>query len=155
MNNWNAYKIFKNGKRAKSPFKTFKADSKDFFFSDVLPTLSEKLQNTDWLVLSTEEPQDRPIEMKENKENSHVQIRNSILSKIATRKFPSVADKNVITCLMMNEETEWKWTWCVAEGGTHKFLGELSDKFKTRKEALEWIEELIGNRHTELGTSSG
>ena len=45
MPSWNAYKVFANGKRAKSPYTTFDADDSQHFFEVILPTLSDKLQN--------------------------------------------------------------------------------------------------------------
>jgi len=44
MPNWNVYKVFANGKRAKSPYTTFDADDGQHFFETILPTLNEKLQ---------------------------------------------------------------------------------------------------------------
>ncbi len=152
MNNWNVYKVFKNGKRAKFPFQTFSADTKDHFFSSVLPKLDKKLQKAEWVVISVDEPQERPEEMRDEKQDKFIQMRNSFLSKIATRDYPSVADKNVVTCLMMNEGTEWKWSWCVAEGATHNFIGCLSDKFNTREEAMNWIENQVGIQPTKSET---
>jgi len=67
VNNWNVYKVFKNGKRAKFPFQTFSADTKDHFFSSVLPKLDKKLQKAEWVVISVDEPQERPEEMRDEK----------------------------------------------------------------------------------------
>jgi hypothetical protein len=148
VSNWNAYKIFKNGKRAKAPFTTFEAEEKEFFFSDVLPTLDEKMQKAEWVVISTDVSQERPLEIRNEKQEGISKKRNQLLSKMAAQKFPSVKESSAITCLMFNENTDWKWTWCVAEGGSHKFIGCLSEKFETRKEAIEWIENQAGTQHT-------
>ena len=90
--------------------------------------------------------------MRDEKQDKFIQMRNSFLSRIATRDYPSVADKNVVTCLMVNEGTEWKWSWCVAEGATHNFIGCLSDKFNTREEAMNWIENQVGIQPTKSET---
>jgi hypothetical protein len=140
VSNWNVYKIFKSGKRAKSPFETFEASDKEHFFSEILPTLGEKLQKADWLVISAEEPQERPEGGTMSEDDIIAKKRNRYLTKIAIESFPDIADKGVSTCLMMNEQTDWKWAWCVAEGATHRFLGLLSNKFETRREAVKWIE---------------
>ena len=55
---WNAYKVFKSGKRAKAPVMTFDCDggSKEVeqkFFTDILPGLNEK-GATGCLMLSKE-----------------------------------------------------------------------------------------------------
>lgn len=148
MSNWNAYKIFKNGKRAKTPITTFEADKKEFFFSDVLPTLDKKFQNAEWVVIPEDAPQERPAEIRNEKEDIFAKKRNNLLSKLVAQKFPALSQSSSITCLMCNEDTEWKWAWCVAEGGTHRFIGCLSDKLETREEAVAWMESQIGISRT-------
>jgi hypothetical protein len=49
MPSWNAYKVFANGKRAKSPYTTFEADESAHFFDNILPSLATKLQKSKWL----------------------------------------------------------------------------------------------------------
>ena len=45
MSNWNAYKVFANGKRAKSPYTTFEADEPAYFTESILPSLESKVAN--------------------------------------------------------------------------------------------------------------
>ena len=52
MPNWNAYKVFASGKRAKSPYTTFEAEESQHFFDSILPTLAAKLQKAKWIVQS-------------------------------------------------------------------------------------------------------
>jgi hypothetical protein len=105
VSNWNAYKIFKNGKRAKTPITTFEADKKEFFFSDVLPTLDKKLQNAEWVVIPEDAPQERPAEIRNEKEDMFAKKRNNLLSKLVAQKFPALSQSSSITCLMCNEDT--------------------------------------------------
>tara|TARA_A100000172_G_scaffold81156_1_gene73426 strand:- start:6075 stop:6509 length:435 start_codon:yes stop_codon:yes gene_type:complete len=142
MPNWNVYKVFASGKRAKSPYTTFEADKAQHFFENILPTLTPKLKKSSWVILDVEASQERPEGGTMTEEDLVTKKRNRFLTGIAVEKFPDIADKGVSTCLMMNEGTDWKWAWCLAEGATHKFIGFLSEKFDTRKEAVAWIEEV-------------
>ena len=144
MPSWNVYKVFANGKRAKSPYTTFDADDSQHFFESILPTLSDKLKKSNWLVLNTEEPQERQAEVRDEEKEKFERQRISFLSKLAGKKFPKLAENKTEACLMMNENTDWKWAWCIAEGGTLKFLGQLSELFSTPKEAEAWIKMQIG-----------
>lgn len=140
MTNWNVYKVFASGKRAKSPYTTFEADKAEHFFEKILPTFTAKLKKSNWIVIDSEAPQERPEGGTMTEDEIIAKKRNRILSKIAVEVFPDIANKNVSTCLMFNEDTDWKWAWCLAQGGTHKFIGLLSEKFETRGEAITWIE---------------
>jgi hypothetical protein len=140
MPNWNVYKVFANGKRAKSPYTTFEAEESQHFFENILPTLGSKLKKSKWMVLDTAAPQERPEGGTMSADDILAKKRNQHLSKIAIELFPDIAKNNVSTCLMSNESTDWKWAWCIAQGATHKFLGLLSEKFDTRKEAIAWID---------------
>ena len=59
MPSWNAYKVFASGKRAKMPYTTFDSEDSKHFYESILPTLTPKLQKSNWLILNTEEPQER------------------------------------------------------------------------------------------------
>lgn len=149
MPNWNAYKVFANGKRAKSPYTTFESDESNHFFESILPTLEPKLQKCKWVILNTESPQERPAEQRDEVREKFEKDRIRFLSKLAGKNFPNYAKKNTEACLMMCSETDWKWAWCIAEGATLKFLGKLSDKFNTPKEANSWIQAMVGSQPTE------
>jgi len=144
MPNWNVYKVFANGKRAKSPYTTFDAADEQHFFEVILPNLSEKLQKFKWVILSTEEPQERKAEVKDEANERFIKDRARVLSKLAAKKFPNYADTKIESCLMMNSQTEWKWAWCIAEVGTLRYLGEVSEKFELRGKAVEWMEKQVG-----------
>ena len=143
MPNWNAYKVFANGKRAKSPHTTFEADESAHFFDNILPSLAMKLQKSKWLVLNTEEPQERQAEVIDEAKVKFEKDKIRLLGTVAARKFPKFAKNKVEACLSMCPETGWKWAWCVVECASHKHLGELSERFDTRKEADSWVREQI------------
>lgn len=143
MPNWNAYKIFANGKRAKSPFTTFDADESQHFFDSILPTLSPKLQKSTWLVLDSEAPQERPAEIIDEEKIRFEKNKTKVLSKLAAKKYPQFSDRKIEACLAMNKETGWKWAWCVVECASHQYLGELSERLDSSALADQWIREQI------------
>ena len=148
MSSWNAYKIFANGKRAKMPYTTFEADESQHFFENILPTLSPKLQKANWLILNTNESQEREAEQRDEEKERYERKKISFLSKLAAKKHPNISNRKTEACLMMNKDTDWKWAWCVAEGGTLNFLGQLSELFDIQKEAEEWLRLQLGTLHT-------
>lgn len=143
MPTWNAYKIFKNGKRAKNPYKTFESEEAEHFYKNILPELPEKLQKAKWVVLDSEESQERKTEQVDEAKQKFDKKKIKFLSNISKNKFPEYSNKKTEACLMMNKHTEWKWAWCVAEAATLRFLGQLSDGFKTQKQAQQWISNSI------------
>jgi hypothetical protein len=143
MPNWNAYKVFASGKRAKSPYTTFEAEESQHFFDSILPTLAAKLQKAKWIVIDSELPQERKAEAKDEEKEKFEKDKVRVLSKLAAKKFPEFADKKIEACLAMNEKTGWRWTWCVVECASHEYLGELSERFDYPSLADKWIEEQI------------
>ncbi len=143
MPNWNVYKVFANGKRAKSPHTTFESDESSHFFESILPTLSPKLQKSKWTILNAAEPQERPAEQRDEVKEKFEKDKIRLLGSLAARKFPQFAKKKVEACLMMNQNTDWKWAWCVAESATHRYLGEISQRFDYSKQADEWVKEQV------------
>ena len=113
------------------------------FFDNILPSLTEKLKKSNWQVLNTEESQERPTEARDEKKEKFEKDKNKFLGTLAAQKYPKFANKKVEACLSMCPETGWKWAWCVVECASHRHLGELSDRFETRKEADSWVREQI------------
>ena len=143
MPNWNAYKVFANGKRAKGPYTTFEAEESQHFFESILPALTPELQKAKWLVIDSNLPQERQAEVRDEQKEKFEKNKIKVLSKLAAKRFPQFADKKVEACLAMNERTDWKWAWCVVECASHRYLGELSERFDYPSLADEWITEQI------------
>ena len=143
MRSWNAYKVFASGKRAKMPYTTFEAEEAQHFFDNILPSLEAKLKKSKWLVLNTEESQDRPTEARDEQKEKFEKDKNKFLGTLAAQKYPKFANKKVEACLSMCPETGWKWAWCVVECASHRHLGELSERFDTRTGADSWIREQL------------
>lgn len=140
--NWNVYKTFKNGKRAKLPSITFEAETECFFFENILPTLEMKLQKIKWEIIDAEKSQERGIKGFDQ-EKILKKRQAEILSELTVEKMPHLRKKNVVGCLMMNKQTNWKWAWCTAESASSKFLATLSPMFNCRKDADEWMNQKI------------
>jgi hypothetical protein len=141
MIEWNVYKVFSNGKRAKMPYTSFTAEEESHFFSNILPTLSDKLRDRSWLVIDSGKSQDR-------QDSAPAEIMDIFKKKISVVCTKIVADKGIVitnnkfvSCLMMNEDTGWKWQLCLASAGTHRFHCALSDKFENRNAAVAWVDE--------------
>jgi len=139
MNEWNVYKVFGNGKRAKNPYTSFNAEEANHFFDKILPTLGAKLQKSKWVVIDSEAPQARPAENVDNAEQLRIKKIQMVLKTVASRKHPNLIGERFAGALMMNEHTNWKWAWCIVQPATHNFIAMVSEPFEQRQEALEWI----------------
>ena len=140
---WNVYKVFASGKRAKMPYTTFEAEETQHFFSNILPSLGAKLQKSKWLVLNTEESQDRPAEARDEEKEKFEKDKIRVLGTLAARKFPELSSKKAEVCLAMTNETGWKWAWCVVQCASHKYIAEISERFDNSALADQWIKEQI------------
>ena len=143
MPSWNAYKVFASDKRAKMPYTTFDSEDSKHFYESILPTLTPKLQKSNWLILNTEEPQERQAEAIDEAKVKFEKDKIRFLGTLAAKKYPKFANNKVEACLSMCPETGWKWAWCVVECASHRHLGELSERFDTRTEADSWIREQL------------
>jgi|TARA_Y100000310_G_C20663397_1_gene806064 hypothetical protein len=140
-NKWNVYKTFKNGRRAKAPTMEFEAETQDFFFEQILPTLNSKLQKIKWEILDSSESQNRQEDAVDKELTLQRKKQAAILAQLMVKKMPHMQKKNIIGCLMLNKHTNWRWAWCAAESITNIFLAQLSPDFKCRKDADEWIKQ--------------
>ena len=127
MPSWNAYKVFASGKRAKMPYTTFDSEDSKHFYESILPTLTPKLQKSNWLILNTEEPQERQAEAIDEAKVKFQKDKIRFLGTLAAKKYPKFANKKVEACLSMCPETEWKWAWCVVECAV---IGTLANYLK-------------------------
>ena len=41
--------------------------------------------------------------------------------------------------LVMSEDTNWKWQWCVLRMSSNQFIAALSENFDTAEKAQEWM----------------
>ena len=133
--NWNVYKIFKNGKRAKAPIHEFMYDDEntvmEYFETEVKKKFSEKIRGLEFSILRADVSQERDVEKQKN-----------ILGRLV-RTANVKTKRNITAALVYAKETNWSWQWCAAEAGTHTFLAPLSPQFKTNEQAHEWLNNQI------------
>lgn len=144
--NWNVYKIFKNGKRAKAPIHEFMYDDEntvmEYFETEVKKKFSEKIRGLEFSILRADMSQEREVEkQQEAAEALHKQQKN-ILGRLV-RAANVKTKRNITAALVYAKETNWSWQWCAAEAGTHTFLAPLSPQFKTNEQAHEWLNNQI------------
>ena len=140
--NWNVYKIFKNGNRAKAPITTFECDEvsmQEHFNNVIKKNFSGKFANANYHIIRADLPQEEKLVSEEEKFSKE---KNRVLGRMAAKQ--NIDYKyNVATSLVYCRESDWKWQWAVVGSGTTKYLAGLSPGFKTYTEAQVWIQELM------------
>ena len=140
--NWNVYKIFKNGNRAKAPITTFECDEvsmQEHFDNVIKKNFSGKFANANYHIIRADLPQEEKLVSEEEKFSKE---KNRVLGRMAAKQ--NIDYKyNVATSLVYCRESDWKWQWAVVGSGTTKYLAGLSPGFKTYTEAQVWIQELM------------
>ena len=139
MNEWNVYKVFASGKRAKKPYVTFNAEESSHFFENILPTFTTKQKKTSWVVIDSQASQERPVERIDEEAELAIKKNQTVLKARASEKYPNLMGRKVIGALMMSKDTDWKWAWCLVQPATHNFIAMVSEPFEKRKEAIDWI----------------
>ena len=147
--NWNVYKVFKNGKRAKAPLMTFERKGKlqevtHYFNENIKKNFNEKNRDLNFLLLCADQSQER-------KEEKNHKIEEEILKKQALVLGRLLKKANIKTKykvgggLIFARATHWKWQWCALEGGTNQYIAALSPRFDTATEAEKWLNQQIQN----------
>ena len=140
--NWNVYKIFKNGKRAKAPIHEFTYDDEntvmEYFETEVKKKFSEKIRGLEFSILRADMSQEREVEKQQEADEALHKQQKNILGRLV-RAANVKTKRNITAALVYAKETNWSWQWCAAEAGTHTFLAPLSPQFKTNEQAHEWL----------------
>tara|TARA_B100000131_G_scaffold53459_2_gene48314 strand:- start:4580 stop:5026 length:447 start_codon:yes stop_codon:yes gene_type:complete len=144
--NWNVYKIFKNGKRAKAPIHEFMYDDEntvmEYFETEVKKKFSEKIRGLEFSILRADMSQEREVEKQQEADEALHKQQKNILGRLV-RAANVKTKRNITAALVYAKETNWSWQWCAAEAGTHTFLAPLSPQFKTNEQAHEWLNNQI------------
>tara|TARA_Y100000310_G_scaffold321922_1_gene380237 strand:- start:3896 stop:4354 length:459 start_codon:yes stop_codon:yes gene_type:complete len=145
--NWNVYKMFKNGKRAKAPMTVFEFDGDEreaetYFRSIILENFNEKNRGSDFSILRADLPQER---LDPNKKNNEILRKQVLVLAKAARKKNITHSRKTTTGLMFASATYWKWQWCILESGTNNFVAGLSPRFDNSGEADKWMNQQIKN----------
>jgi len=143
--NWNVYKIFKNGKRAKAPVTVFECEEgevADYFQNEFKASL--KLSTDSYKIIRSDLPQARAVELvdkeKELKEKRKIR---TLARLVRQNRVPVPKGGNIGTALIYSAKTNWNWQWAAIEKGTSNYIQGLSPTFDTHKEAQIWIENQI------------
>ena len=146
--NWNVYKLFKNGKRAKLPLTTFEHagsenEAEEHFKGVVLENFKEKNQekyrDLKYSILRADKPQERHF-----KEDENLLKQKIILARLVQEA--SIKEDRGLTCgLIFAKTTNWQWQWCALQSGTNQVLAALSPQFPTHLEAEAWMTEQVQN----------
>ena len=137
--------IFKNGKRAKSPFCQIeaidKSEAKEQFLNEYLAEEGSKYEKYIWAFVRSDLSQDRSYEKNLEKEMEVVTRKNNFLGRLAIKA--GSLPNNIMAGLLFTEETNWKWQWAVLENATNRYIKGVSPGFVGFLEAEKWMEEQI------------
>ena len=143
--NWNVYKVFKNGKRAKIPLMSFEykgsvETATHHFNANIKEKFSEKNRDLNYLILNENESQER--EEKKIEENLHLQtlVLNNLARELNLKK-----KRGLVGGLIFASATHWKWQWCALEPATNNYVAGLSPRFDNPSEADRWMNLQIQN----------
>ena len=87
--NWNVYKIFKSGKRAKAPVCVLSGENKEevkkYFLEEHVNALPPKYKNSNWTFVRSDLSQERDCEQHLEKEKTLHRQKMKILTKLAIK----------------------------------------------------------------------
>jgi predicted type IV restriction endonuclease len=147
--NWNVYKVFKNGKRAKSPITTFESEEEnasEVFEFKVKAGFPAKLKKSKFVFIREDSEQARESEIIDTAIDLFMINKQKVLSTLLTTKNLDADRKpklSVSGALILCKDSGWKWQWAAIEAATSKYIVGLSETFGTSKEADEWMQEQI------------
>jgi len=145
--NWNVYKIFANGKRAKFPMKTFEyADESlvfEFFTKHIKPAFTAKQQKNKYTLIRADLPQQRDDNAMRPEEVLHQKRSKVFREHLKSLNKAAIANKNTQFGMILCEESEWKWQWAAMESGTCQYLLGVSPLFRSHAAAVEWMDSQI------------
>jgi len=146
--NWNVYKLFKSGKRAKAPIHTFLYDGEyeeaisrfeQIEITNLIEKYGERIKKFDFKILNTEGAQER-IEVTDE-QRFHL-AKNRVLATIIKKKKINTK-RNLSGGLIYSKDTNWNWQWAALETGTSRYIEGLSVIFDSYEEAIDWMKEKI------------
>ena len=142
--NWNVYKLFSNGNRAKAPFAVLEGEDceSESFIAKVRKNLEEKFgakaRSTKYKIMRADLPQEERADVEKEK---NLVLRNRVLSTKITALGLDLRNKRTTGALVMSGDTNWKWQWCVLRMASNQFIAALSPKFDATEDAQEWMKD--------------
>jgi hypothetical protein len=145
--NWNVYKVFKNGKRAKAPLITFNHDgsleeANSYFDVNIKKNFNEKNRGLKFILLDAAISQERGEEKTNQQAVDALKKQTLVLGRLL-KKANIKTKYKVGGGLIFARATHWKWQWCALEGGTNNFIAALSPRFDNPSEAQKWMNQQI------------
>ena len=140
--NWNVYKLFSNGNRAKAPFAVVEGEDceSENFISKVRKNLEEKFGAkaalTKYKIMRADLPQE---ERADEEEKKNLVLRNRVLATKINALGLDLQNKRTTGALVMSENTNWKWQWCVLRMSSNQFIAALSPEFDSAELAQNWM----------------
>jgi hypothetical protein len=144
--NWNVYKLFSNGNRAKAPFVVIEGEDceSEGFCAMVQKNLEEKFGGkaalTKYKIMRADLPQEERVDDEERK---NLVLRNRVLALKITALGIDLKNMKTAGALVMSGDTNWKWQWCVVRMASNQFIATLSPTFKSTEGAHAWMNEEI------------
>ena len=140
--NWNVYKLFNNGNRAKAPFVVIEGndcESEDFC-AMVRKNLEEKFgakaAHTKYKIMRADLPQEERVDEEEKK---NLVLRNRVLALKINALGLDLQKIKTTGALVMSPDTNWKWQWCVLRMASNQFIAALSPEFNSTEDSQEWM----------------
>ena len=146
--NWNVYKIFKNGKRAKAPLAVFECEEGEIetHFEKEFKAAFNSV-NHKYKIIRSDLSQEREVERVDREKLRSERLKIQALSKLLREsKVIIPKGRSVGAALIFSADTGWNWQWAAIEKGTSNYIQGLSPAFETYKEAETWIENLISSK---------
>ena len=140
--NWNVYKLFSNGNRAKAPFAVLEGEDceSESFIAKVRKNLEEKFgakaRSTKYKIMRADLPQEERADVEKEK---NLVLRNRVLSTKIKALGLDLQNKRTTGALVMSGDTNWKWQWCVLRLSSSEFIAALSPEFSSAESAQQWM----------------
>ena len=144
--NWNVYKLFKNGKRAKAPLIQFEAseeEHKTYFKEEVLSNFNNKMRQARYELVRADLCQMRKNEQLNEEDALFEKQKRRVLAAITKNLNIEDSRRNLTTGLIFYKESNWEWQWALLEGGTSNYIAGLSPSFCNHGDAIQWIHDQI------------
>jgi len=145
--NWNVYKIFNNGRRAKAPVYNFIHEDEEsvasHFENNIKEILVEKfggkIKENKFSIIRADLSQKRQTE--ETLEQTNKKLRYKVFSQYL--KNTDFGEKRIECVLLFSGATEWKWQWCVVQAGTTNVIKPVSPRADSYEGAHAWMNTQI------------
>jgi hypothetical protein len=144
--NWNVYKVFSGGNRAKAPFAVVEGDDceSESFGAMVQKNLEEKFGGkaalTKYKIMRADLPQEERVDDEERK---NLALRNRVLALKLNALGLNLQNKRTTGAMVLSSDTNWKWQWCILRMASNQFIAALSPEFVAAEDAQAWMKNEI------------